>query len=211
MKGEPPLHEWLLGQPLVLLALAALVMAALGWRLEARQSRLGDHLRTLGFGALGLAVALIVIDAARSTRGSDFAMQLTPASEVQVVGQETVIPLGPDGHYRAIARINGHDIAVMIDTGATFTSLEESQAAQLGLAPNPGRLPSQMETANGTVFARFGLAQDFQLGSIKARNLDVAIMPDTNSTLAVVGMNLLSQLSTWRVENDRLVLSPKAP
>jgi aspartyl protease family protein len=206
--NQQPLGEWLLGQPLVLLALAGLLAAGLGWRLEASGSRLGDRLRSAGYLAIALATMLIVIDSARKAESSDVALELVGRTRAEVVGGETVIPLGADGHFRVVATINGKELPVLIDTGATYTSMEEKAAKRLEIGNNPNRLPVDLGTANGTISARFGLADAIRLGSIEARNVDIAITPDTNSPVAVIGMDLLSRLDGWRVENGKLILSP---
>lgn len=208
MTNEVPLGEWLTGQPLVLLALTGLLAAALGWRLEASGSRLGDRLRTAGYLAIGLAGMLIVVDAARKADRSDAALELVGRRQAEVVGSETVIPLGPDGHFRAVAKVNGQDLSVMIDTGATYTSIEEATARKLNIAPDNNRPPTELGTANGTISARFGSADELRLGAISARKVTVLIIPDTNSPVAVIGMDLLSRLEGWRVENGKLILSP---
>lgn len=208
MSAEVPLSQWLMGQPVVLLALAGLLAAGLGWKLEASGSRLGDRLRSAGYLAIALAAMLIVVDAARKAERSDVALELVGRTRAEVVGGETVIPLGADGHFRAMAQVNGQDLSVMIDTGATYTSIEEAAARKLGIAADPGRPPTELSTANGTISARFGLADQLRLGAIDARKVTVLIIPDTNSPVAVIGMDLLSRLKGWRVEDGKLILSP---
>lgn len=208
MTDQGSIFAYLTSQPLVALALAGLVLAGLGWRLERPQARLGGHLLTAGYLAFGSAALLIVIDVIRQTKDSDIALQLIDRTEARVIGRETVIPLGPDGHYHAIAEINGHQVSMLIDTGASFTTLEQATARPLGLAPSQSRLPADLVTANGVIQARFAIARQLRLGSIDARDLEVAITPDTASPQAVVGMDLLSKLQSWRVEGGELHLVP---
>ena len=202
------LTAYLLGQPLVLAALAGLVLAALGWQLERQHHRLGQRLRNAGYLAMLAAGGLIAVDAARRTTTSDAAFDLVGQTEAQVSGGETIIPLGADGHFHARVRINGHEVPMLIDTGATFTSLEESTAQALDLAANLGRLPGEVSTANGVITVRYAVAQRFELGSITVQNLEIAILPNTASPQAVLGMNLLSKLATWRVAEGKLYLVP---
>ncbi len=208
MSAQVSLVDYLLGQPLIPVALTALLLAALGWRLELSHHRLGSMFRTAGYLGMLTAVSLIVIDVARRAERSDVALELVGRTRAEVVGGETVIPLGADGHFRVVATINGKELPVLIDTGATYTSMEETAAKRLEIGNNPKRLPVELGTANGTISARFGLADEIRLGSIEARNVDIAITPDTNSAVAVIGMDLLSRLEGWRVENGNLILSP---
>lgn len=208
MNAQVPLADYLLGQPLILVALVGLLLAALGWRLEVSHHRLSSHLRTAGYLGMFAAGLLIVVDSARKAERSDVALELVGRTQAEVVGGETVIPLGADGHFRAVAQINGQDLSVLIDTGATYTSIEEAAARRLEIVNNSSRLPVELGTANGTISARFGRASEIRLGAIEARDVDVAITPDTDSPVAVIGMDILSRLEGWRVENEKLILSP---
>lgn len=210
MNEQPALSNWLLGQPLVLLAIGGLLLAGLGWRLEQRNRRIGDFLRHAGYVGLALAGMLIVIDAARQAGRSDAQLEMLNTTRAEISGSETVIPLGPDEHYDVIAVINGKEVEMLIDTGATYTTVDQTTARRLDLTPDTAALPSQVITANGTVEARFGRAEKFNLGSIEAANLQVAIMPDTGNRQGVIGMNLLNQLASWRVEDRKLYLQPKS-
>ena len=205
---EPSLTAYLLGQPLVLAALAAMLAAAAGWQLEHRQPVLGERLRLAGYLGMLAAGALIVIDAARHAKDSDAALTLVGRTQARISGAETVIPLGADGHYHAVLSVNGHEVPAMIDTGATFTSFEQATADRLGLTRNAERLPTELSTANGVIMAHFGVARELRLGSITVTDAEIAVTPDTLSSQSVVGMNLLSQLASWRVENGELHLVP---
>lgn len=67
-----------------------------------------------------------------------------------------------------------------------------------------------MRTANGTVSAETGTVERLRLGNIEARNLKV-VVSSALGNIDVLGMNFLSQLASWRVENRTLVLVPRAP
>ncbi|HUD27781.1 MAG TPA: aspartyl protease family protein, partial [Novosphingobium sp.] len=66
-----------------------------------------------------------------------------------------------------------------------------------------------LETANGPIVARMAEADSLRFGGIEANALPVAIGPDGEVETNVIGMNLLSQLAAWRVEDNRLILTPK--
>lgn len=206
--SDSSLADYLLDQPVILTALVALVAAAAGWMTERSHPILGQRLRISGYLGLIATGALIAVDAARHAEHSDAALELMPSTQARVSGSETVIPLGPDGHYHAVLTINGHEVPAMIDTGASFTSLEQATAVPLDLAPNPGRLPTEMTTANGVILAHFGVARELTLGNVTVKDAEIAITPDTSSPQAVVGMSLLSKLASWRVEKGELHLVP---
>ena len=202
------LTGYLLGQPIILAALAALLAAAAGWMIEQSRPALGQRLRLAGYLGMLTAGALIAVDAARQAKHSDAALDLMERTSARIEGSETIIPLGADGHYHAVLSVNGHDVPAMIDTGASFTSFEQATANRLDLTPSASRLPTELATANGVILARFGVARELRLGGITVADAEIAITPDTSAPQAVVGMNLLSKLASWRVEKGELHLVP---
>lgn len=96
---------------------------------------------------------------------------------------------------------------MMIDSGATITALSAETARQAGVGKELAIAPVMLRTANGVVRADTGTAERLQIEGIEARNLKVVISPAFGGT-SVLGMNFLSQLASWRVEKDTLVLVP---
>jgi aspartyl protease family protein len=128
----------------------------------------------------------------------------------QVTGGETRIRLAPNGHFIADVRLNGVRKRMLIDSGATITALSAKTAAEAGLKPNDDLVPVIIQTANGAVRARTATVPELRLGNIVARDLKVVVSPAFGS-VDVIGMNLLSKLKGWRVENNTLILVPNHP
>jgi aspartyl protease family protein len=129
--------------------------------------------------------------------------------EQNISGGTVRIRKAADGHFWATANIDGIERRLLIDSGATTTSLSlaTAHAASLDLDQNP--FPTSLSTANGVVFARTSSVRRLELGPITARDLRVVVAPEFGDT-DVLGMNFLSRLKSWRVEGDILVLEPKA-
>jgi aspartyl protease family protein len=128
----------------------------------------------------------------------------------QVAGDETRIRLAPNGHFIANVQLNGVRKRMLIDSGATITALSAKTAAEAGLKPNDDLVPVIIQTANGAVRARTATVPELRLGNIVARDLKVVVSPAFGS-VDVIGMNLLSKLRGWRVENNTLILVPNHP
>jgi len=128
----------------------------------------------------------------------------------QVIGREVRIRMAPDGHFWAHVRLNGIERRMLIDSGATITALSSDTAAQAGLKPHRPTFPLLLRTANGAVPAETATLGDLRLGDIRARDLPVVVSP-AFAGLDVLGMNFLSQLKSWRVEGDTLILVPHHP
>ncbi|MCZ8019627.1 TIGR02281 family clan AA aspartic protease [Novosphingobium sp.] len=196
-------------QPLLFVAVGAIVLAAGGWMLERERPELARNLRRLGYLGLIAALLLQVGVLALQAERSDAALELNSRPALSVSGRETIVPLASDGHFWIEAEVNGQPIAFLVDTGATFTGVGRGDAAALGIRPDPGRAPLELQTANGMITARLGRIDSLRFGNIEVRGLEVAVPQETDDEIRVIGMNLLSRLGSWRVEGDRLILVPR--
>ena len=97
----------------------------------------------------------------------------------------------------------------LIDTGATLTALSTAAAAAGRVEPIPYRQPVIMRTANGNAPAQLATIDILEAGSVTARDLDVVVSPAIGN-VNVLGMNFLSRLDSWRVEDDVLILVPES-
>ncbi|WEK42766.1 MAG: TIGR02281 family clan AA aspartic protease [Candidatus Sphingomonas colombiensis] len=125
-----------------------------------------------------------------------------------VVGSTVRITMASDGHFWATARINGVARRMLIDSGATTTALSTASAVATHVAIDDGPFAAAIETANGPVQAQRGRIALLELGGIVARDLPVVVAPEFGD-MDVLGMNFLSQLASWRVEGNILILDPK--
>jgi aspartyl protease family protein len=216
------IYTWLesgapwLGQlsPLFAATCAALLLVIVGGALAARSGprggRLGGAVRLAG-NLLMLAVfALAVMRFVRMDPSFDAAMHSIGAPAQTVSGGETRIPLGSDGHYWITARLNGTRLRLMVDTGATVTALSGDVAMAAGIEPDPLQPDARVETANGTVAAAPARIDELRFGSVVARDLDAIVLPVEGGP-NVLGMNFLTRLKGWRVEDGVLILTPHKP
>ena len=118
-------------------------------------------------------------------------------------GQETRIPMAIDGHFWVDAKLNGHDVKFLVDSGATTTTIDRDTAKTAGVEVS-ARRDLYVRTGNGVVRVASGRADNLTIGAI-ARH-DVALEIADNDDLNVLGMNYLSSLSRWGVEGRWLVL-----
>lgn len=123
----------------------------------------------------------------------------TPVTE----GQETRIPMAIDGHFWVKAKLNGHDVKFLVDSGATTTTVDRATAKAAGVEIS-SRRDQFVRTGNGVIRVAAGRAGELTIGKI-TRN-DVALEIADNDDLNVLGMNYLSSLSRWGVEGRWLVL-----
>lgn len=196
-------------QPLLMLAIVAVLAATAGWMIERDRPAAGLALRRTGYLGMLAAGLLLVGQTAHQASRSDAKLLLGSRPTLSISGTSTVIPLSSDGHYWIRALVNGRELDFLVDTGATYTSLSEGAAETARLEPDNSKAPAMLNTANGVIEARFGRIGEMRFGTITARQLDAIILPGSSGETNVIGMNLLSQLGSWRVENDQLILEPK--
>jgi aspartyl protease family protein len=111
-----------------------------------------------------------------------------------------------DGHYYVKAKINGTEAELMVDSGATFTTINRRTAEAAGIEPDSGPDVLVM-TANGLTKQKSGKAAEFRVGTIVQRGARLHI--DINKDdVQVLGMSFLSNLKSWRIEGDTLTFEP---
>ena len=201
--------SFLIEQPLLALAVAAIFAVTLGGMIKRATPRLGGAIQGLGNLSLVAALLLTIVQVARLTTGSDLALPQVGLPAQTVTGGETRIAMSKDGHFWLQASINGQPRRFLVDTGATLTALSEATATEAQVSVQPLRQSVLMRTANGTVKAELARIDELRFGNVVARDLDAVIAPGLGDT-NVIGMNLLSRLQSWRVEGDTLVLVPNS-
>jgi aspartyl protease family protein len=118
-------------------------------------------------------------------------------------GDTTRIPMAIDGHFWVQAKLNGHDVKFLVDSGATMTTIDRQTAKAAGVAVSP-RADEFVRTGNGIIRVSSGRADELSVGTIVRQ--DVGLQVAENDDLNVLGMNYLSTLSRWGVEGRWLIL-----
>ena len=203
------MSELVFNEPLLVIAILAVLAAATGWMIERDHPGLARGLRQTGYLGMLAAGLLLVGQLAYTAERSDAALELHRRPALSISGGETIVPMASDGHFWVTAEVNGRELDFLVDTGATFTGLGKSAAEKLGIQPDTSQAPLELETANGVITATLGKVDALRFGNIEVRGLPVAVPQDTADDTQVIGMNLLSQLASWRVEGEKLILVPK--
>jgi aspartyl protease family protein len=195
---------------LLVAVIAALVGGWIGALMVRRRVPLGRLVSTVSTVALAAILVTVVLQLSRFDSRMDFALPEMGMPQQVVEGGETRIPMAPDGHFWLRAEVNGVPVAFMVDTGATLTAVSDRVAQSAGLQPRQGGIPIRLNTANGSISAQITSIDELRFGSVAARGLDAVMSPNLGET-NVIGMNLLSRLKSWRVEENVLILVPNNP
>ncbi len=126
-----------------------------------------------------------------------------------VVGDEVRVAMAQDGHFYARATINGTERTLLVDSGASFTSLSADTATAASVAIDPTEPKIPLETANGQVLAQPATIGELRVGGITASDAP-AVVSAAFGDQDVLGMSFLSKLKAWRVEGKTLILVPQS-
>ena len=132
---------------------------------------------------------------------------MTGEAQQRIVGSTLRINKSLDGHFWVDALVNGQNMRFLIDSGASITALSESAVMSASLNIDQSGFPMVLMTANGPIEARRSNIATLEIGPLRASDLPIVVSPafgDVN----VLGMNFLSQLKSWRVEGDEMILEP---
>ncbi len=131
--------------------------------------------------------------------------KLDPASprRAPAASAPQIIRRDRDGLFRVKAVINGTELSLILDTGATTTVVTGADAARIGLAAADTGLPSTITTAAGPSPMRWGRARDVRLAGATLTNIDIAIM-DQGLGTSLLGQNMLDQLGPFTIDGNQL-------
>ncbi|MCE3255201.1 MAG: Transporter [Rickettsiaceae bacterium] len=165
--------------------------------------------------ALWWSVIILVILVAYSFRYDFYRIkdrlsaELFPSRAVISEDKKISISAANDGHFYIDINVNSKPVRFMVDTGASDTTLNLSDARRVGIDPN--RLTSfrRYQTANGTVFGGLAVVEKMEIAGIEFDNVTVSVN-SSNMGTSLLGMNFLNRFDRYEFYQDRLVLTAKA-
>ncbi|KQT83052.1 TIGR02281 family clan AA aspartic protease [Aurantimonas sp. Leaf443] len=116
------------------------------------------------------------------------------------------LALGPDGHARTQARLNGRAVPVLVDTGATRVALDAQTARRLGLSLRPADFTASVETANGPARAALVTLDRVEIGAVSAREVEALVLEGAGLPTVLLGMSFLKRLSSVSIRDGQLEL-----
>lgn len=121
-------------------------------------------------------------------------------------GRTLTVNADRNGHFQVEARIEGRQIAFMVDTGASLVILRETDAANAGIRPMPRDYTATVTTANGKIKAAPAKLDRVEVGGITVYDVPALVLPDDVLSQNLLGVSFLSRLKRYEYANGRLVL-----
>ncbi len=133
------------------------------------------------------------------------APEAAPLQQATTYG-EVEIKAGRNGNFYARANVNGSNVPVLIDTGATFVALRYEDAEALSLDPLNLDYTMKISTANGVSYAAPVELDEVTIGGITVNNVDAIVTKPGTMHITLLGMTYLSRAGGFRVDGDTLIL-----
>ncbi len=110
-----------------------------------------------------------------------------------------------DGHFRAIAQIDGVDVGLMVDTGASIVLLRYDDAMRIGVDPAKLDFSIPLTTAGGRSYVAPITFDTIQIGDIIVHNIEGAIAQRRALHSSLLGMSYLEQLTETVIRRDEMI------
>ncbi|WP_346900341.1 TIGR02281 family clan AA aspartic protease [uncultured Roseibium sp.] len=152
-----------------------------------------------------LAVAPLAPKLMENWRAGD-AQSVADSGEAGTGSKTFEIAMARNGQYLTEARMNGRDVTMLVDTGASAIVLSEGIARDIGIFLQPSDYNKPVKTANGIAKAAPATLRDLRLGPIRLKNVDVMVLEDGLLTTPLLGMSALGRLERFHISDDTLIL-----
>ncbi len=112
----------------------------------------------------------------------------------------------PDGHFIARAEVNGTQLPMLVDTGASTVVLKPGDAQKLGIDIDRLRYTVPVQTANGTTYAASVRLKTLVVGPITITEVDALVSKPGTLKDSLLGMTFLNRLRSYEFAGDLLTL-----
>lgn len=167
----------------------SLVGEAASWIFLAGMCAVGltyfEDLKALTADALGLEKPGAVAAASDSSEPAHSASQGGSVVELRAV---------ENGHFQATAEVNGRDIEVMVDTGASLVALTWEDAERAGVFVTDKDFTHRVSTANGTARVAPVRLSKVSIGDITVRDVQGVVSERGALGVTLLGMSFLGRL-----------------
>lgn len=111
-----------------------------------------------------------------------------------------------DAHFTVQAKVNGAQIQLLVDTGASTVVLKQADAQAIGI--NTARLSYSVpvNTANGATFAASVRLTEVAIGPIVVRDIEALVSKPGALKQSLLGMNFLRRLRSYEFSGEFLTL-----
>jgi aspartyl protease family protein len=111
-----------------------------------------------------------------------------------------------DGHFTARVGLNGKQISMIVDTGASTIVLRPEDAERAGIDVSGLNYTVPVMTANGRTIAARVRLDSVSIGPLERQKVDALVAQPNALTESLLGMSFLSRLRSYEFSGDFLTL-----
>ncbi|KTE05086.1 TIGR02281 family clan AA aspartic protease [Sphingopyxis sp. H115] len=138
----------------------------------------------------------------RGRRGG-WSSEPSPASRSS--GGEVRLGRSGDSHFYADAEIDGTNVRMMVDSGASIIALTRRDAEAIGIDVDDLPVSGMARTAGGDVPMRTVMLDSVEVDGLEVRQVQAAVV-DADMGVSLLGQSFLSKLDAVNVEGDTMTL-----
>lgn len=128
-------------------------------------------------------------------------------TDMQTEGEHAVrIRRRSDGHFVARTEINGVQLTMLVDTGASTVVLKPQDAQRLGIDTKTLKYTVPVQTANGTAYAAHVRLRTMAVGPIAIGGVEALVAKPGTLKDSLLGMSFLSRLRSYEFSGEFLTL-----
>lgn len=110
-----------------------------------------------------------------------------------------------DSHFYADTEIEGTNIRMLVDSGASVVALTRRDAEAIGIDVDRLPVSGTARTAGGDVPMRTVMLDSVEIDGIEVRRVEAAVV-DADMGVSLLGQSFLSKLAAVNVEGDTMTL-----
>ncbi len=130
----------------------------------------------------------------------------TETAALAISVKEAEIQRSWDGHFRAIAQVNGTDVGLLIDTGSSLVLLRHDDALRIGIALDELDYSTPLTTASGRSYVAPIIIETLQVGDVTLTGVRAAVAERGALHSSLLGMTFLENLEETIIRRDRMIL-----
>lgn len=111
-----------------------------------------------------------------------------------------------NGHFEADAEINGRNVPLLVDTGASMVVLTYEDADRAGVYVSDSDFTAKSRTANGIARNAIVTLHEVCVESVCVRNVKAMVAEPGRLHVSLLGMTFLGRLARIDMQPGRLVL-----
>ena len=120
--------------------------------------------------------------------------------------REVRITASSDHHFYVNANVNRAGGRFLVDTGASYVALRDSDANSFGIFTTPNDFSFPVRTANGETKAAMVTIDEIDIEGIRLDGVRAFVLQDDQLAVNLLGMSFLSRLESVEARGRELIL-----